>query len=94
MTFAMRGLRHAFESGRDCVHCVDETGELQDFETRFERMVAWAMRRDTSLARAEAERKTIAYMSGMPAWRDHPSVTAGRAGTAANDSERAPVVGR
>ena len=41
------------------MHCVDETGELQDFETRFERMVAWAMRRDTSLTRAEAERKTI-----------------------------------
>jgi len=67
------------ESGRYCAHCVDEAGELQGFETRFERMVAWAMRRDTSLTRAEAERKTIVYMSGMPAWRDHPCVTAGRA---------------
>jgi hypothetical protein len=66
------------ESGRYCVHCVDDSGELQDFETRFECMVAWAMRRDTSLTRAEAERKTIAYMSGIPAWRDHPSVTARR----------------
>jgi hypothetical protein len=67
------------ESGRFCAHCVDETGELRDFETRFERMVAWAMRSDTNLTRVEAERKTIAYMSGMPAWRDHPSVTAWRA---------------
>jgi hypothetical protein len=66
------------ESGRYCAHCVDETGALQDFETRFERMVAWAMRRDTSLTRGEAERKAITYMSGMPAWRDHPSVTAPR----------------
>jgi hypothetical protein len=65
-----------FESGRYCQHCVDDSGKLQDFDTRFERMVAWAMRRDATLDRAEAEKRTIAYMAGMPAWRDHPDVTA------------------
>jgi len=67
------------EAGRYCVHCIDETsGQLQNFETRFARMVSWAMRRYTALDRTEAERQTIAYMSGMPAWRDHPSVIAKR----------------
>jgi hypothetical protein len=79
MTLRCESCGMPIESGRYCVHCVDETGELQEFETRFERMVAWAMRRDTSLTRAEAGRKTIAYMSGMPVCRGHPSVTAGRA---------------
>ncbi len=66
------------ESGPYCQHCVDETGELQDFTTRFERMVAWQERRGTP--RAEAERETIAYMATMPAWADYPEVKA-RLGT-------------
>jgi hypothetical protein len=64
------------ESGQYCSHCVDVHGQLQHFDTRFERMVAWAMRQDQSLGRDEAERKTIAYMASMPAWRDHPAVSA------------------
>ena len=56
------------EVGRYCPHCVDVDGQLQDFATRFERMVGWAMRRDSKLSRIEAERQTIAYMAGMPAW--------------------------
>ncbi len=66
------------ESGLYCQHCVDETGELQDFITRFERMVAWQERRGTP--RAKAEREAIAYMATMPAWADHPEVKA-RLGT-------------
>lgn len=62
------------ESGPYCQYCVDETGRLQDFPTRFERMVAWQERRGSS--RAQAERETIAYMSTLPAWRDHPAVLA------------------
>lgn len=62
------------DAGPYCAYCVDENGRLQDFETRFERMVAWTMRKDTGLDRTEAERKTIAYMASMPAWRDHPKV--------------------
>lgn len=64
------------EAGRYCAYCADESGKLQDFETRLERMVAWTMRRNSELNRAEAEQQTIAYMAGMPAWRDHPSVIA------------------
>jgi hypothetical protein len=63
-------------AGRYCAHCVDESGNLQDFATRFERMVAWAMRQDGGLSRPQAEQQTIVYMAGMPAWRDHPRVVA------------------
>lgn len=62
------------ESGPYCQYCVDEAGLLQDFPTRFERMVQWQERRGSP--RAQAERETIAYMSKMPAWKDHPEVLA------------------
>lgn len=55
-----------------CEHCVDENGELQDFDTRFERMIAWQMRRGGS--RADAEAKTLDYMASMPAWANHPEL--------------------
>jgi hypothetical protein len=35
----------AIENGIYCQYCVDESGKLQDFATRFERMVAWQERR-------------------------------------------------
>jgi len=56
-----------------CVHCTTETGELQPFEERFERMTQWSMRKD-GLDRASAESRTREYMRGMPAWRDHPAL--------------------
>ncbi len=62
------------ESGPYCQYCVDETGELQAFPERFERMVAWQERRGSP--RAQAERETIAYMATLPAWKDHPEVRA------------------
>ena len=63
------------ESGPYCQHCVDETGALQDFDTRFERMVGWAMKEGTK-DRQTAERETLAYMATMPAWAGHPEVEA------------------
>lgn len=60
------------ESGLYCPHCVDENGELQPFEVRFERMVQWMLRSDSSLSRAEAELRTRAHMRTMPAWKNHP----------------------
>jgi hypothetical protein len=65
------------ETGRYCSHCTDETGQLQSFEERFERMTAWQARRSPGTPRAEIERQTLAYMATMPAWRDHPRVTSG-----------------
>ncbi len=62
------------EAGPYCQHCVDASGQLQDFATRFERMVAWQQRRGSP--RAQAEQETIAYMATMPAWKDHPEVLA------------------
>ena len=63
------------ETGRYCPHCVDETGALQSFDDRFERMIAWEARQRPNAARADLEASTLAYMATMPAWRDHPRVT-------------------
>ena len=65
------------EAGPYCAHCIDENGQLQDFDTRFERMVAWAMRRGGD--REKAERDTLDYMATLPAWADHPELARRRA---------------
>ena len=62
------------ENGVYCQYCVDRQGKLQDFDTRFERMVGWAMREDPKLTRPQAEANTLQYMARMPAWKDHPRV--------------------
>lgn len=67
------------ETGRYCAHCTDESGQLQSFDQRFERMVAWQARRDPAASREELERQTLSYMATMPAWRDHPRVADGDA---------------
>jgi hypothetical protein len=64
------------ESGRYCVHCTNERGELQPFEERFARMVAWQQRRNPEQSRAEAEKATLTWMSTMPAWKAHPEIQA------------------
>jgi hypothetical protein len=63
------------ETGRYCSYCTDSTGALQPFDERFERMVAWQARSQPEASRADLEAATLAYMSTMPAWRDHPRVT-------------------
>ena len=60
------------ETGRYCTYCTDESGNLQSFDERLERMVAWQARRNPDATREELERQTRAYMATMPAWRDHP----------------------
>jgi hypothetical protein len=62
--------------GPYCQYCVDETGKLQTFEQRYERMLAWQTRQRPHAARAELERGTLAYMAAMPAWQDHPRIRA------------------
>ncbi len=62
------------ESGRYCVHCTDADGNLQSFEERFDRMVAWQARRDPGASRDRLEAETLDHMSTLPAWRDHPRV--------------------
>lgn len=64
------------ESGPYCPHCVDAEGNLQPFDERFERMVAWQARREPDASREALERATLAYLATMPAWRDHPRVRA------------------
>jgi hypothetical protein len=65
------------ETGRYCSYCTDSTGALVSFDERFERMVAWQARKEPEATRTDLEASTLAYMSTMPAWRDHPRV-AGR----------------
>jgi hypothetical protein len=66
------------EAGPYCQHCVDEGGKLQPFDERFERMVQWQARREPNASRADLEKKTLAYMGTMPAWKDHPRVRTAR----------------
>jgi hypothetical protein len=67
-------LTESRRAGTDyCEYCADESGALQPFDERFERMTQWAMRKD-GLDRATAEAETRAYMRTMPAWRDHPKL--------------------
>jgi hypothetical protein len=39
-------------------------------------MVGWQARRDPGATRQDIERQTLDYMATMPAWRDHPRITA------------------
>lgn len=64
------------DDGTYCHHCVDEKGDLQAFEERFVRMVQWMRREQPDATPEEAEKKTLAYMATMPAWKDHPKVKA------------------
>jgi hypothetical protein len=64
------------ETGRYCGYCADESGRLQPFDERFQRMVAWQARRNPDASRQVLERQTLDYMATMPAWRDHPRVAA------------------
>jgi hypothetical protein len=67
------------EAGPYCPYCLDDRGQLQDFDTRFARMVQWARREKPQLTQAQAEADTLAYMARMPAWSDHPRVRAAAA---------------
>jgi hypothetical protein len=74
----MRHGRNLTPPGLRGSQCTDETGALQSFDERFERMTAWQARRNPGATRQEIEQQTLAYMATMPAWQDHPRVSAGR----------------
>jgi hypothetical protein len=63
-------------TGPYCQYCVDETGKLQAFEVRFERLLAFQARQRPDATREQLERGTLAYMAAMPAWKDHPRIKA------------------
>jgi hypothetical protein len=63
------------ETGTYCQYCVTNTGELQPFDERFEKMVSFQMRQKPGLSRELAERDTLAFMAKMPAWKHHPRVS-------------------
>ena len=64
----------AIDNGTYCQYCVNENGELQSFEERFERMVQWTKKEEANISQEEAENRTRAYMRTMPAWKDHPNL--------------------
>lgn len=64
------------ESGQYCQYCADEHGRLKPFDERFENMIAWAMREGEGTTREDAEKKTLAFMGTLPAWREHPDYLA------------------
>jgi hypothetical protein len=66
------------EAGPYCQYCVDSTGNLQTFQERFERMVQWQAKREPGTSRVDLEKKTLARMASMPAWKEHPRVKAAR----------------
>ena len=66
------------DDGSYCEHCVDDHGDLQTFDERFERMVQFYLDQKRAPSREQAERDVLAYMANMPAWRDHPRVRAAR----------------
>lgn len=72
MTTTCQSCGMPIETGIYCEHCVDAQGQLQDFDTRFERMVAWQMRRGSD--RALAEQQTLDHMATLPAWVGHPEL--------------------
>jgi len=37
-------------------------------------MISWQARKEPDASRAELEKKTLAYMGTMPAWKEHPRV--------------------
>ncbi|WP_304169010.1 hypothetical protein [Phenylobacterium aquaticum] len=78
MTHTCESCGMPIETGRYCAYCVDASGALQDFDTRFGRMVDWQLR-ERGGERAAAEAATLAYMATLPAWKDHPRVKAGLA---------------
>ncbi len=64
----------SIESGPYCQYCVDENGNLQDFDERLQRMAQFVKTRNTGISQQEAEKQTLEYRATMPAWRDHPRV--------------------
>ena len=64
------------EAGPYCQYCADESGKLHSFEESVRRMTAFMQSTDSSLTPQQAEEKTLAYMAGMPAWKDHPELRA------------------
>lgn len=64
------------DSAQYCQYCVDENGNLRDFDELFSRMVAWQAKRNPADSADVLERDTLAYLANMPAWRNHPRVIA------------------
>ncbi len=74
MTHSCESCGMQIESGAYCSYCLDDSGQLQPFDERFERMVQWLLGREPELDRGAAEERTRDYMRKMPAWKEHPSL--------------------
>jgi hypothetical protein len=66
------------DSGQYCQYCADESGKLHGFEETVERMSQFMARQEPGLSPKAATAKTLDYMAGMPAWKNHPGLKARR----------------
>jgi len=62
------------ESGTYCQHCTDDSGALQSFEERIARMSQFMKHQNPGMSDDTAREKSLSYMAGMPAWKNHPLV--------------------
>lgn len=62
------------ESGDYCEHCSDDSGKLIAFGECLERFQQWTRRQEPDLSADDSRRKTLDFMSTMPAWKSHPDL--------------------
>ena len=62
------------ESGSLCQYCSAEDGGLIEFNECLERFSQWTRRNDPALDDETVLQQTLEFMSGMPAWKDHPEL--------------------
>jgi hypothetical protein len=64
------------EAGPYCQYCADENGKLHSFNETVVRMSQFMKRQTPGLSDEKATEMTMDHMAKMPAWRDHPRITA------------------
>ena len=66
------------EAGPYCRYCADGDGRLHSFDETVTRMSQFMKRQTPGISDDKAEEMTLDHMAAMPAWRDHPALTARR----------------
>ncbi len=64
------------ESGPYCQYCSDDSGALLPFSETVARFQQWAQKNEPEIEDGAARRKTLEFMSTMPAWSQNPELRA------------------
>jgi hypothetical protein len=62
-------------TGHFCNYCADAAGNLHGFDETVTRMAQFWRSQDPTLTEEAAKKKTLDYMSTMPAWKNHPKLS-------------------